>query len=177
MSDDFCELSVNMAGENAISGVKNVDEFWILALGVISVVYFMQSVHPTQISYRCVDPKESLSHVIPYLTEGYCVSPSVTKVMMRGMFTVTTWNHKLYDFLNKAGINLTVGFCTVTRHGVSSLDKSSNFVCHVRSKVGIHWNPHILLIGAHFSEILSTGGEYNFVPVGLVIAGSFFFLI
>ena len=30
-------------------------------------------------------------------------------------------------------------------------------------------------VGAHFSEILSTGGEYNFVPVGPVIAGPFFF--
>ena len=28
-------------------------------------------------------------------------------------------------------------------------------------------------VGAHFSEILSTGGEYNFVPVGPVIAGLF----
>ena len=32
-------------------------------------------------------------------------------------------------------------------------------------------------VGAHFSEILSTGGEYNFVPVGPVIAGPFFFFL
>ena len=39
--NDFCELSGNMAGENANFSDKNVGKFWILGLGVISVVYFV----------------------------------------------------------------------------------------------------------------------------------------
>ena len=38
--NDFCELSGNMAGENAKFRVTIVDEFWNLGMGVISVVYF-----------------------------------------------------------------------------------------------------------------------------------------
>ena len=39
--NDFCELSGNMAGENANFSDKNVGKFWILGLGVISAVYFV----------------------------------------------------------------------------------------------------------------------------------------